>query len=79
MFIYFILFIVLGVFICANLVAGILFRQILRTGILSDSFTNSNEPSKLKPIISKSISTENLTPQEIENDSVSYILIASNR
>lgn len=43
MFNYFVIFIVLGVFICANLIVGILVKQILETGSLSDVLSPSNK------------------------------------
>ncbi|XP_055311841.1 sodium channel protein para-like [Sitodiplosis mosellana] len=43
MFNYFVIFIVLGVFVCANLIIGILVRQILQRGNLSDLFSSSNK------------------------------------
>lgn len=43
MFNYFVIFIVLGVFVCANLIVGILVKQILETGSLSDVLSPSNK------------------------------------
>lgn len=53
MFNYFVIFIVLGVFVSANLIVGILAKQILSAGNLSDKFRSSNKStSKLRIIYS---------------------------
>lgn len=53
MFNYFVIFIVLGVFVCANLIVGILVKYILSAGNLSDKFrTSTNSTSKLRIIYS---------------------------
>lgn len=44
MFIYFVIFIVFGVLICANLIAGILIKEILNVGNLNDAFVSSKKP-----------------------------------
>lgn len=49
MFLYFVVFIVIGVFICANLIVGILVKQTLIAGPLSDLFPSSTKPAKSKP------------------------------
>lgn len=46
MFFYFVIFIVLGVFITANLIVGILIKQILSIGNLSDIFSADKNTSK---------------------------------
>ncbi|XP_031630611.1 sodium channel protein para-like [Contarinia nasturtii] len=45
MFLYFVIFIVFGVFICANLIIGILIKHILNVGNLSDAFGSSKKLS----------------------------------
>lgn len=47
MFNYFVIFIVLGVFVCANLIVGILVKQILVAGNLSGVFGSSKKSSNL--------------------------------
>lgn len=46
MFLYFVIFTVLGVFISANLIIGILVKHILSVGNLSDVFASANKSSK---------------------------------
>lgn len=46
MFFYFVIFIVLGVFITANLIVGILIKQILSIGNLCDIFSSNKNTSK---------------------------------
>lgn len=43
MFIYFVIFIVFGVLICANLIAGLLVKQISSVGCLNDVFASSKK------------------------------------
>lgn len=57
MFHYFVLFIIFGVFLCANLLIGILVKHILTTGILSDKF-DSTKKSKSVPHANRSNSNE---------------------
>lgn len=44
LFLYFVCFIVFGVLICANLVAGLLVKEILSIGNLNDVFVSSKKP-----------------------------------
>lgn len=44
MFSYFVIFIILGVFVCANLIVGILVKHILNAGNLSVEFNSSKKP-----------------------------------
>lgn len=73
------MFVVLGVFVCANLIVGILIRQMLRDGSLSKSLKGSTATLP-KLNLSRSISTENLTVNDNENDRVctfNYSIISS--
>lgn len=69
MFNYFVVFVVVGVFVCANLLVGILIKQMLRDGSLTKSLKGSTA-SLPKLNRSRSISTENLTVNGNENDRV---------
>lgn len=60
------LFVGLGAFVCANLIVGILIKQILRDGNLSKSLKGSTA-SMPKLNLSRTISTENLTIND-DND-----------
>lgn len=46
MFNFFVVFIIFGVFISANLIVGILVKQILSTGTLSEAIKSSNKTTK---------------------------------
>lgn len=69
MFNYFVVFVVVGVFVCANLLVGILIKQMLRDGSLTKSLKGSTA-SLPRMNRSRSISTENLTVNGNENDRV---------